>query len=524
MIDRRIRHDSAPSASRRRITAAALAILALAVAGPAARAADAPMDARIHALEPELEAYVAAGMKAFDTPGLAIGIVSGDKLVYAHGFGVRSKAKGGTVGTRTVFQIGSTTKAFLAATLAIAVDRGTLRWDDRIVDLDPEFQLKDPWVTREFRVFDLLAQRSGLPPYANDSLGILGLDEAAMIRSLRHVEPVSSFRSTFAYTNITHMLAGRIVARGEEAADWNAVLRRDLLEPLGMAETSTTAEAIEAAADHTQGHRWTPGGTVEVPFTPLFPYAFGGAGDMNSTIEDMARWLRLQLRDGSFDGRKIVSPENMTVTRTARVGINDKAFYAMGWVGVLTPNGRVIWHNGGTPSFGAYVGFAPEKDVGVVVLTNAENVGFPDAVGAWVLDRLLDNPRVDHVAAALDAAKARFAEAAKAFVRPETPQPALPLAPLAGRYAEPSFGKAVLRQDGDGAVLELQDGGAALQLEPWDGSVFTVRQKPEGRFAAIVENSGPSPSGFAQFQIDTDGTTPLLRLTIENQSYMFRRE
>lgn len=254
MIDRRIRHDSAPPASRRRITAAALAILALAVAGPAAQAADAgmPMDTRIRALESELEPYVAAGMKAFDTPGLAIGIVSGDKLVYARGFGVRSKAKGGTVGTRTVFQIGSTTKAFLAATLAIAVDRGTLRWDDRIVDLDPEFQLKDPWVTREFRVFDLLAQRSGLPPYANDSLGILGLDEAAMIRSLRHVEPVSSFRSTFAYTNITHMLAGRIVARGEEVADWNAVLRQDLLEPLGMAETSTTAEAIEAAPDHTQ--------------------------------------------------------------------------------------------------------------------------------------------------------------------------------------------------------------------------------------------------------------------------------
>jgi len=82
----------------------------------------------------------------------------------------------------------------------------------------------------------------------------------------------------------------------------------------------------------------------------------------------------------------------------------------------------------------------------------------------------------------------------------------------------------VLRQDGDGAVLELQDGGAVLQLEPWDGSVFILRQKPVGRFAAMVEDSGPSPAGFAQFQIDTNGTKPLLRLTIENQSYMFRRE
>jgi CubicO group peptidase (beta-lactamase class C family) len=83
-------------------------------------------------------------MKGFDVPGLAIGVVAGDKLVYAKGFGVRSRKSAGLpVDTRTVFQIGSTSKAFLAATEAIMVDRGKLRWDDRVVDLDPEFQLKD---------------------------------------------------------------------------------------------------------------------------------------------------------------------------------------------------------------------------------------------------------------------------------------------------------------------------------------------------------------------------------------------
>ncbi|MET0470359.1 MAG: serine hydrolase domain-containing protein, partial [Xanthobacteraceae bacterium] len=118
--------------------------------------------------------------------------------------------------------------------------------------------MKDPWVMREFRVFDLLAQRSGLPPYANDVLSFLGYDEAAMIRSLRHVEPVSSFRTTFAYTNITHLLAGRIVASREGASDWNALVKRELLEPLGMDESSTTAAAIAAAPNHAEGHLFTP--------------------------------------------------------------------------------------------------------------------------------------------------------------------------------------------------------------------------------------------------------------------------
>src|SRR5437773_3668901 len=206
---------------------------------------DAAMEEGVKALIPELEAYTASGMKAFDVPGLAMGIVAGDKLVYAKGFGVRRKAGGAPVDTRTIFQIGSTSKAFLTTTMAIMVDRGKLRWDDRVVDLDPEFQLKDPWVTRQFRVFDLAAQRSGLPPYVNDMLVNLDFNEAAVIRSLRHVEPVSSFRSTFAYTNITHVLAGHIVANAAGAADWTTFLRQELLDPLGLKDSSYTAEAIE---------------------------------------------------------------------------------------------------------------------------------------------------------------------------------------------------------------------------------------------------------------------------------------
>ena len=193
-----------------------------------------------------------------------------------------------------------------------------------MADLDPDFQLKDPWVTREFRVFDLLAQRSGLPPYANDALGILGLDRTSLIRSLRYVEPVSSFRSTFAYTNVTHILAGRIVASSAGAADWNAVLQKELLDPLGMKETTYTAAAIEAAPNHASGYRWTPDGTVEVPFTQIFPYDFDGAGDINSTMEDGARWLRFQLGNGAFEGHQIVSAENLAVTHTPKVAMSDK--------------------------------------------------------------------------------------------------------------------------------------------------------------------------------------------------------
>ena len=484
---------------------------------------DAAMEDRVQALIPDIEAYIASGMKGFEVPGLAIGIVTSDKLVYAKGFGVRSKSGGVPVDTRTIFQIGSTTKAFLAATEAIMVDRGKLRWDDRVIDLDPEFQLKDPWVTREFRVLDLLAQRSGLPPLVNDMLAMLDFNEAALIRSLRDVEPVSSFRTTFAYTNITHLLASRIVANAAGAADWNMVLREELLDPLGMKDSSYTAEAIDAASNHAKGHHWTPSGAIEVPFTSIFPYHLGGAGDINSTVEDMARWVRLQLGDGTFEGRRIISPENLAFTRRSNVAVNDQISYALGWYIYPTPNGTIVWHDGDSLSFGSFVGIVPDRNIGVIILTNETNVGFPRSLGLWLLDRILGDPQRDYVADSLKEAKTSFERTARLFAKPVYPRPFPPLVPLAGNFVNPSFGEVEVALESDALVLEIQTTGAKFRLEPWDGDVFIARLMPTGQFGPVVD-LGYMTKGFVQFQMDKNGRLNLLRLSSEDgQVYDFRR-
>ena len=484
----------------------------------------ATIEDRVQELVPDIEAYLISGMKGFDIPGLAIGIVANDRLIYAKGFGVRSKSNRLPVDTRTVFQIGSTTKAFLTATMAIMVDRGKLRWDDRVVDLYPEFQLKDPWVTREFRVFDLPAQRSGLPPLVNDILAMLNFKEPEIIRSLGHVEPVSSFRTTFAYTNVTHLLASRIVAKAAGAPDWNAVLQKELLDPLDMKDSTYTAEAIEAAANHANGHRWTPKGTIEVPFTPIFPYHMAGAGDINSNIEDMARWIRMQLGNGTFDGRRIVSSDNLVYTRLPKVALNERVFYDLGWYNYLTPNGNMLWHDGDALSFGSFVGLVPDKNIGIIILTNETNVEAPNSLGPWVLDRILGNAKHDPVAENLKHAKATFEATTKRFAKPANPRPFPPLAPLTGNFVNSSFGKAALTLKDDALVFELQATGAKFKLVPWDGDIFIATLTATDQFGPIVDLDYMT-KGFAQFQMDKDGNLNLLRLsTADGQAYEFRRQ
>jgi CubicO group peptidase (beta-lactamase class C family) len=538
LVKSRVKPQSVPEISRPKVCRRVLAVLVSSVTivvalifnlSTTARAAEpsktqVTMEDRVQDLIPDIEAYITSGMKGFDIPGLSIGIVANNRLVYAKGFGVRSKSNPLPVDTRTVFQIGSTTKAFLTATMAIMVDRGKLRWNDRVIDLYPEFRLKDPWVTREFRLFDLPAQRSGLPPLVNDVLVMLNFPEPELIRSLGRVDPVSSFRTTFAYTNITHLLASRIVAKAAGAPDWNVVLQKELFEPLGMKDSTYTAEAIKAEANHANGHRWTPKGTIEVPFTPIFPYAMAGAGDINSNIEEMARWVRMQLGDGAFDGRRIVSTENLAYTRMPKVALTNEVSYALGWYNYLTPNGNILWHDGDALSFGSFVGLVPDKNIGIIILTNETNVEAPNSLGTWVLDRILGNTKHDYAVENLKNAKASFEATAKRFAKPANPRPFPQVAPLAGNFINPSFGKAVLTTKANALVIEILATGAKFELVPWDGDIFIASLMPTGQFGPIVDLDYMT-KGFAQFQMDKDGKLNLLRLSMsDGQAYEFRRE
>lgn len=497
--------------------------MALPVLAPAL--ADAPDRAAIDRLIPQLEQQIEAGRKAFSVPGVALGIVFDDKLIYAKGFGERRVGDSALVTPDTIFQIGSTTKAFLATSMAQAVDGGKLKWSDPVVDHMPEFQLADPWTTRDFRVLDLVAQRSGLTPYVNDALTLLGYDKQTMIRSLRVAPLTGIYRSDFRYLNIPHLVGGEIVAAVNEQKSWFASIQKSLLEPLGMSRTSATPEAIQAAENHATGHRLDDR-PVPIPFHTSFPYAMGPAGALNSNVPDMAQWLRLQLGRGEFEGKVLVSEENLDATWTPRVGAGERLSYALGWVVTATPRGRAIWHNGGTAGFGAHVGFLPDAKVGLVILTNIDAPAMADSVAQWFYDRVLDNPVVDNVAIGAAAANSRRESQqarAKEFVKGPLPGSA---ASFAGSYRSPIMGTATvsLTEGGLQIVLEKTDARLLLDANRDDPSLFSVRLAPDGAFAPIVETTGPISYFTLRFEREATGSVSGFRFLDPIMPHTFPRQ
>jgi CubicO group peptidase (beta-lactamase class C family) len=101
-------------------------------------------------------------------PGLAVAVVFQDRLVYAHGFGVKDTRTDEPIDADTVFQLASISKSIGSTVVASLVGDGAVSWDARLADLNPEFATYDPWVTREITIRDMYSHRSGLPEHAGD--------------------------------------------------------------------------------------------------------------------------------------------------------------------------------------------------------------------------------------------------------------------------------------------------------------------------------------------------------------------
>lgn len=163
---------------------------------------------------PEVDQVVRQVMEKFEIPGIAVGIIKDGKVIHAKGYGVRNIDKKGKVDAETLFSIASTGKSFTTAAIALLVDEGKMRWDDKVIDYIPNFRMYDPWVTREFTVRDLLIHNSGLGLGAGDLMfwPTASFTRKEIISNLRYLKPASSFRSEFAYDNLLYIVAGEVIA------------------------------------------------------------------------------------------------------------------------------------------------------------------------------------------------------------------------------------------------------------------------------------------------------------------------
>lgn len=457
-------------------------LLALAAA---ASCAGAPLHAqRTQPLE-GLDAYVERSMRDWNVPGVAIAVVHDDSVVLAKGYGVRELGSRGRVDENTLFGIMSTTKAFTSAAMAMLVEEGKVKWDDPVAEHLPEFQLPDPWVSRQFTIRDLLSHRSGLE--RGDFLWFgSGYDRDQVVRQLRHLEPVGPFRTEYGYSNNMYIAAGQLIAR-RSGMTWDQYVRRRIFQPLGMSSSNTSVVELRDAGNVALPHEEIDGRVRPIPFRSLDNEAPGGA--INSSAREMAQWIRMQLGKGSYRGTKLVGWDALRETHVPHtvVPIPEGAertnpgvhfmTYAMGWA-VQDYRGTVlVQHSGSIDGLRARVALLPKENVGVVILTNlgAWN-SLADALRNRILDAYLGAPPTDWSAVYLrsarrDRAAADSAERALVAARVRGTSPSLPLAGYAGAYRNRAYGDAHVRMENGRLVAQIGP-SIAGDLEHWHYNTF----------------------------------------------------
>lgn len=424
------------------------------------------------------------GLKLWESPSVAMGIIKDGRVVFKGGFGKRDVEAGLPATENTMYQMASCTKAFTAALVAIMVDQGKLSWDEPLIKYLPHVRFYEDYTTSNLTLRDILCHRSGLPRHEYSWYGS-DFTKDELIFNLRYLEPNKPIRTKFQYNNYGFILAGHAVEK-VTGKSWEECVEEYILKPLGMDRTNMFIDAIKGDGDHAEPYdRNDPAtdilhGAKKIPFYKMPDEDFaakkgsplGPAGTINSCVEDMLKWVELHLNGGEIDGQRIISEAamaemhrpNMLLPKLMDMPHEETKVpaYGMGWFVENFRGMTLVQHGGNLNGFSAWTSFIPELKLGVVSYTNMNNSALHRALAREVYDHYIGVESGNWVKRYHDYyveqnAKLSSSMAAYTGEKVEGTTWSHPLEDYAGKYVHDGYMPVVVRYEDGKLLMKLND-------------------------------------------------------------------
>ena len=429
----------------------------------------------------QLPGIVEQTMARTGVPGVAVAVVHNDQVIYSQGFGVRSTATNDPVSTDTVFQLASVSKPLGATVVAAAVGKKMLRWEDPIRKFLPGFEVSGKYVTRNVTVADMYSHRSGLPGSVGNDLEAYGFHRPAIVKRMRYA-PLDPFRITYSYSNFGLTVGGEAAASAADSS-WPKLARSMLFKPLGMNHTSYRYQDFLKESNRASLHQEIDGQFV--PEATRDADAQAPAGGASSTVLDMAKWLRLHLANGTFDGQQVVAEGPLREARSTQIRnlpASDDATvlggYALGLDTRSTANGYVHWMHSGAFTAGAAttILMIPALNTGIVVLTNTWPIGVPETIAASYADIVETGAVTKDWLSAIQPAFAGFTtpnNTVDGKPKPADPKPAAKASTYTGTYTNDYVGDVKIVKSGKSLKMRIGPGlKTTVPLFHWTGNTY----------------------------------------------------
>jgi len=465
---------------------------------------------------------LARGLKELDVPGVAVAIVKDGKVVLAKGYGYRDLEKKLPMTTDTLLAIGSSSKAFTTFALGVLVDKGLVDWDTPLRTYIPWFKLKDPFAGERLTPRDLVTHRSGLPRHDLLWYNNRSLNREELVRRLAYLEPTADLRTRFQYNNLMFLTAGFLVET-LTGKSWEQSVREIVFAPLGMGRSNFSVEDSKKDADHALPYIYRDKKITLIPFRNIDNV--GPAGAINSSVNEMSRWLLVHLGGGKIDGRPVVNPQTLaelhvpampTGAASAEPMIQSVG-YALGWFVDTYRGHRMVHHGGNIDGFTAQVAFLPQDRIGVVVLANMNGTALPVLLARYAADLLLGLESRDWIA---ETAK-RLAEGRQAGEQAQKKgkerrvigtNPAHKLEEYVGVYHHPGYGD--LSVEMKDKKLTFTYNAITTPLEHWHYETFNGLSADDPAFEDFKITFGTGVAGrVAWLEAQLEPTLEPVRLT-----------
>lgn len=447
------------------------------------------------------EAYLEKARMDWRAPGLAVAIVQDGATVFSTGLGLANVERGTKVNADTLFGIGSTTKAFTAAGIAMLVDQGKLDWAAPVQRYLPSFQLGhgDDYASTSLR--DMMSHRTGLARHDLLWYNNKNLSRADLLARLPYLDTYAPLRSSYQYNNIMVMLAGHAL---EQVAgqSWEDFTKSRILAPLGMNRSTVSLEEMSRDANFANGHRLRDGVTpFSIPLRPEDP--IGPAGGLNTSVNEMAKWVALHLGRGTLGSVRLFSSRQCDLLWEPQISTGgvpsspelSRGFYGLGWRMDTYRGMTRVAHGGNLNGFASRVTLFPEKKLGIVAITNLGASPLPGHVTLDMVDRLLSLEPANWSARSLARRDSPSAGPDVTAPRIAATNPSRALSAFAGRYNHKGYGDMIISAGTEGLRASYND--MPMRLDHWHYDVFNAT-------ADRGEDSDLNTTKFA-FQSNVEG-------------------
>jgi beta-lactamase class C len=336
-------------------------------------------------LKKAIQAYFKNAIASGQIVGAGVSIVQGDSVVIAEGYGERNGETGQRADGNTVFRLGSLSKGFTGILAAKVVEDGQMRWNDKVRDYFPEFQLGNPRNTDQITLANLLSHSSGAPYHSFTNLIEAGLPLNEILKKFKEVKPVSAPGSLYSYQNALFAISGEMIhkATGEDLSE---SLKRQLFDPLGMCSTITDHKSLQGLENVAVPHIRSRSMWRSKKLNDHYYNAIA-AGGINASAADMAKWMKFLLGHNP----EIMKQSVLEKAFQPVVEIKGRSKYYQRWPGHLSSHygfgwrihtfwdndvdeKKTIWHHGGSVNnFRNEIAIFPEADLGICVLLNSNS-------------------------------------------------------------------------------------------------------------------------------------------------------